>query len=152
MLTLWHHIPAFSSFKASFNPNPNPNPNLQDSCVAEVLILKPRTSILLSSDPKHVQHPLSGQCCKLPSKTTEKDDEKIQEMTLSLGAERLAWMVDAAVAAGLSELDIILALKEERRTVLKVFQSGRIFSLYSQMASVGICLKIARHIISPLHY
>lgn len=53
-------------------------------------------------------------CCELPLKATAEDEEEIKEVTVSL-AEAKETSVDAAVARGLSELDIFSGLKKNRK-------------------------------------
>lgn len=54
-----------------------------------------------------------GNCCKLPWKATEEDEEETQEVTESLAAAEETSM-EAAVGAVLSGLDCIFYIK--RRT------------------------------------
>lgn len=51
-----------------------------------------------------------SNCCKLAFKTTEEDEEELQEVTVRPAAAK-EMSVDAAGAALLSELDGILTLK-----------------------------------------
>lgn len=70
---------------------------------------------------------------KLPLKTTEEDEEEIEEATVSLAAAKQP-CVDAAVAELLPEPDGVFTWKQEQRTALKVFSSvEKMFSLYSQL-------------------
>lgn len=62
-----------------------------------------------------------GDGCNLPLKSTEEEEEEIQEATASL-ADAKEISADAAVGAVLSEL---ITLKEEQRTAVKVFLSGK---------------------------
>lgn len=60
-----------------------------------------------------------GDCWKLPVKTTEEDEEEMQEATSSPAVPKEV-SVDAAVAAVSSELDDILTLKETQGRLLSV--------------------------------
>lgn len=55
-----------------------------------------------------------GDCCKLPTNTTEKDKGDVREATASLAAAKES-SADAAVETVLSDLGGILALKEEQK-------------------------------------